>query len=150
MERYPLKRCSVCGQEKPLSEFYNRKTSKDGKGYRCKECDNKARKKWQTDNPERARYSSRNRSIKAKYGIDIEQYNQILQAQNYQCAICGCTVQNHSYQKNFNIDHNHETGEVRGLLCTACNRALGLFRDNPDILRKAAEYLDKRGYYDTH
>ena len=150
MERYPLKRCSVCGQEKPLSEFYNRKTSKDGKGYRCKECDSKARKKWQADNPERAKYSSRNRSIKTKYGIDIEQYNQILKDQNYQCAICGCTTQKHSYQKNFNIDHNHETGEVRGLLCTACNRALGLFKDNPDILRKAAEYLDKRGYYDTH
>lgn len=143
----PLKKCSVCGQEKPISEFYNCKTKKDGKSYRCKECDNEARKKWKENNPEKAKLSNRKKTLKNKYGITIEEYNQLLKRQDFQCAICGTKTQKHSYQKNFNIDHNHETGEIRGLLCTACNRGIGLLQDNPTILRKAADYLEERGNY---
>ena len=72
------------------------------------------------------------------YKITIEEHDKLLELQNYVCAICGKTDAN----KALAIDHNHESGGVRGLLCSRCNRAIGLLRDNADLLRKAAEYLD--------
>ena len=76
----------------------------------------------------------------AKYGITLEDYNILLANQNGCCAICG-TVKN-GKRMNFVIDHNHETGKVRGLLCTQCNAGIGNFKENLLSLSKAAEYLE--------
>lgn len=74
-----------------------------------------------------------------KYGLTLEQYNQMLEAQNHCCAICG---EHESEQKNsLSVDHNHTTGAVRALLCDACNTAIGLLRESPQILAQAVEYL---------
>lgn len=140
----PLKKCSVCGEMKSLNDFYNKKDSKDGKSYRCKSCDNKARQNWQRNNPERAKESAHFRNIKKRYGITKEEYNKMLKQQNYKCAICGAETANRNVNYSFCVDHNHTTGEVRGLLCSNCNRALGLLQDNPEILRKAAKYLEEK------
>lgn len=69
-----------------------------------------------------------------KYGLSLETLEAMKTAQNSRCAIC-------SSSDRLVVDHSHETGEVRGLLCHACNVALGLLKDSPDVIIRAAEYL---------
>ena len=77
------------------------------------------------------------------YGIDINRYNQILESQNYACAICGSTETGGKGKKHFSVDHCHTTKKVRGLLCKSCNIMLGEAKDNTRILSKAIEYLGR-------
>jgi len=77
------------------------------------------------------------RNLKVRYGMTEADYNKMLTSQKGRCFICG------RVEDIFHIDHCHKTGKVRGLLCGSCNRALGLFKDNPDNLKKAIEYLMK-------
>lgn len=78
--------------------------------------------------------------MKRNYGMTFQKYDEMLSAQNGLCAICASPPPDH-HKKRLNIDHCHSTGRVRGLLCDACNRALGLFKDSPDVLLKAISYL---------
>lgn len=71
------------------------------------------------------------------YGITVEDYNTMLEAQDYGCYICGGVDENRA----LSIDHNHRTGKVRGLLCSNHNRALGLLGDDPELLIAAHRYL---------
>lgn len=77
------------------------------------------------------------------YGINFKEYEEMLLAQDGKCAICKAEPPKNQHKTRLNIDHNHETGKVRGLLCDCCNRALGLMRDNTDLLSKAIDYLTK-------
>jgi hypothetical protein len=140
-----MKTCTVCKETKDISEYHNNKRTKDGKAYRCKSCDASARKKWSDANPERASYSARNRRLKHIYGVDIEWYEAQMKAQNNKCAICETETNNTRGERkdwNFAVDHCHDTGKVRGLLCNQCNRALGLFKDDITLLEKAKNYLE--------
>lgn len=74
--------------------------------------------------------------LKQRYGISEKDYNGMLTAQKGRCGICG------EYRK-LSVDHNHTTKKVRGLLCSNCNAALGLFVESPLILRRAIDYLTK-------
>jgi len=175
-----FKVCSVCKQEKPVSDFNLQHAN--GHGYskyrpECKICQSvkarsnpkikasrkiynathkeelKRRKAEYLSNPENLEKSrvyarqyhhknpqrSRDRLFK-KYGITAQQYDEILQNQNGCCAIFG-TVKN-GERMNFVIDHNHETGKVRGLLCTQCNAGIGNFKENLFSLSNAATYLE--------
>lgn len=78
--------------------------------------------------------------MKRNYGLSFKEYDSMLQKQNGVCAICLSPPPDH-HKKRLNIDHCHTTGRVRGLLCDACNRALGLFKDSPDVMLKAISYL---------
>lgn len=78
--------------------------------------------------------------MKRSYGLDFSKYNMMLENQNGVCAICSSLPPKHHKQR-LNIDHCHSTGRVRGLLCDACNRALGLMKDSPDLMLKAISYL---------
>lgn len=82
----------------------------------------------------------RSRHLETNYGITVEQRNQMARQQNYSCAICGliedCTGTLH-------VDHDHTTNKVRGLLCSNCNHALGMFRDSVGVLKAAVVYLEK-------
>jgi len=142
-----MKTCTVCNQDKSLDEFYSYKNSKDGKSYRCKVCDNLARQKWQKNNPEKSHLSQRERNLKHRFGVDLEWYQKQLKKQNYCCAICKTKENKVTLGSNkslsFAVDHNHDTGEVRGLLCNQCNRALGLFKDSSKVLQNAVKYLTK-------
>ncbi len=87
----------------------------------------------------------RRKYLKKTYGITLEQYNETHQAQGGVCAICGKreTAKNQYGIKQLSVDHNHKTGEVRGLLCLKCNFAIGYVDDNPATLIEAARYLMK-------
>lgn len=91
-------------------------------------------KKWNKVNPEKAR----NIYYKKRFGITLEQYNDILKRQGGVCAICN---EKDLHYGNLAVDHNHSTNKVRGLLCHLCNRALGMFKDDSYRLEKALNYL---------
>jgi len=148
--------CYACKEDKPLSEFSKSKNSNDGVGSRCKVCDNKARKKYYASNQkgrELAYIKSRARYLKATYNMTLAEYDAILVKQNNSCAICNKPLSQQLEEdgakcgldcrpRMFAVDHCHATGKNRGLLCNECNRALGFFKDNPEILRTAAQYID--------
>ena len=78
----------------------------------------------------------------AKYGLTLEDYDEMFAAQNGLCAVCGKPPNGNGPSKdNLAVDHDHETGEVRGLVCDRCNLGLGHFFDDPDLLIAAAVYL---------
>jgi hypothetical protein len=93
-----------------------------------------ARKNWADKNPE----YHRNWSLRKDYGITREQYEEFLVKQDNKCAICKA-----EFGTPF-VDHDHFTQKVRGLLCRECNSGLGFFKDNPERLRHAADYLQEK------
>lgn len=102
---------------------------------------NRARnKKWREDNPQKYYEQKRNHHLRHTFGITLQHYNDLLLAQGGVCAICG--VPDQTDGRIFHVDHCHETGVIRGLLCHKCNPALGLLKDDPAILRAAADYLE--------
>lgn len=97
-------------------------------------------RQWRIANKERHAENMRRHAYKKLYGITIEQYEDMLDAQGYACALCLKDIDDNG-GKEFDVDHCHTTGKVRGLLCRDCNRALGLFQDSPTLLERAAQYL---------
>lgn len=143
-----MKTCTVCKQNLSYDYYHRSKQTKDGYGYRCKDCDKKARLKYQTENKERFKEINRNKLLKNRYGISLDEYNTMLEQQNYSCKICGSKDSSSPHgSANFAVDHCHETGSVRGLLCNQCNRGLGLFKDSTELLLKSINYLKE---FDTH
>jgi hypothetical protein len=109
-----------------------------------REAQSERNRSYYEDNQERLRTAALERAPIAsivRYGITAEQFNEMLARQNGVCAICG--QDNTRFGKRLAIDHDHDTGDVRGLLCNSCNGALGLFKDDVDTLKKAIEYLQK-------
>ena len=154
--------CSKCQKSKNESEFYSGMK-------RCKSChkmtcngwakrnpekvkasqdkwsskpENKkkqviAARRWQLNNVERVKLNKRRLHIKKTYGISLEEYDRLATLQNNCCKICN------KYQDILHVDHDHVTGEVRGLLCLNCNTGLGLFSDSVETLNNAISYLKK-------
>lgn len=89
-------------------------------------------KEWRKKNPLRVK----NNYLK-RYGLTIEDYYALLEKQGGGCAICG----KKDTWFSLAVDHCHGRKIVRGLLCSQCNRGIGMFKDNPDLLEKAARYL---------
>ena len=136
--KHPAKfTCLKCGKPKPVTEFARDKHSKRGHTPYCKTCRSKwAREFRKTNQPERKR------SL-AKYGLTHDDYERMHAAQGGRCAICGTTESKGHGGKHLAVDHDHETGEVRGLLCGNCNRGIGWLNDDPDVVQRAADYLRK-------
>lgn len=78
-----------------------------------------------------------------KYGITVEEFDALLASQGGGCAICGRTDSGDGDSRKMSVDHCHERGVVRGILCAQCNRGIGALGDDPDRLLAAAEYLLK-------
>lgn len=102
---------------------------------------NKATGKWNL--------YSREKGLKRRYGITEEDYKALFEAQEGKCAVCG-GQQGRVHPatgepKHLAVDHDHDTNEIRGLLCDACNQGIGIFKDDPDRLLAAAAYLMKAG-----
>lgn len=135
-----MKTCTKCGKEKSLSEYYKRKIAKDGRNSHCKTCEHKEIYEWRKKNPNIQAEITRRCRLKREYGITLEQYEELLKKQNYSCAICN--RHESEFKTRLAIDHNHATGEIRGLACTYCNhRVIGRHRDGV-LLRKLADYVD--------
>jgi hypothetical protein len=114
------KRCPQCEQVKAHAEWERNKSSSDGWASYCRPC-----------RAERNRISY----FKRKYGLTEAQRDELVVSQGGVCCICLAAVPEH-------VDHCHETGRVRGVLCFSCNAALGQFKDRPDVIRRAAAYVE--------
>jgi len=79
--------------------------------------------------------------LRKKYGITLARFNQMMINQNHECA--ACRVEWIEWEKQFAVDHDHATGQVRGLLCQGCNVALGHIREDPKRLAGLVEYLQR-------
>lgn len=135
-----MKKCCRCQQEKPLDSFTRSKRTKTGFTTCCKECDASRVRDYYTINP----HKQRDANLKKHYGITSKEYDTMLAKQGFRCAICGTDKAGGKHDV-FHVDHCHATGEVRGLLCNGCNRGLGFFDDRPDVLKRAARYLESFG-----
>ena len=139
--------CTKCGETKGIEEFYKSKRRKDKYAIRytteCKECSLKNRREHYIENKDRILNEHRFRS----YGINKEEYEQMLQDQDGKCAICKREESSRaSITKKVRalaVDHCHVTGHVRGLLCRACNLGIGHFDDNLEFLKEAVKYLEE-------
>lgn len=121
------KQCSFCNESKVATEFHRNRHGSDGLSSLCRSC---KRDIW----------------YEYEFGITKAEYDAIASRQGGRCAVChNPEVAKHSNGdvKLLAVDHNHETGMVRGLLCSQCNRGLGMFADSPDILRSALAYLKR-------
>ena len=149
-----MKLCYSCKKVKSVDSFYKNKYHKDGLGSACKLCANKYVKEYHKKNPDKFKgYNKRWRSknvyskrrakqakLKCKYGITLEEYNQLFQQQNGHCAICG--THQSELVKTLAVDHDHKTGKVRGLLCMRCNLDLRVV-ENKNFIKKAEYYLTR-------
>jgi hypothetical protein len=147
------RRCSTCGESKPLTNFYKDKRARDGYGYSCKPCakararanyfenheERKSRNRLYGKRPE-VRERTRDQRLQAKYGISSADYDRMLTRQGGVCAICKQDRRD-SRDREMPVDHDHATKAVRGILCDHCNRIIGLFNDDPDTILAAIEYL---------
>jgi len=144
--------CTKCKETKDVSLFFKAVSNKSGYGSWCKECKSFANKEYNRLNKEkvyaRTKAYSKDRPemrrkawLKFTYEMSVDQYDHLRKLQDYKCAICGLHESENLKEKLY-IDHDHSTSKVRGLLCHFCNSALGKFKDDPALLRRAAQYLE--------
>ena len=100
-----------------------------------------AQKRWRERNKERHADQTARAKLMHKYGITMDDFDAMLEAQDGRCAICPATRP--GGRGAWHVDHCHDTGIVRGLLCSNCNRGMGLLGDDPATLRAAADYLER-------
>lgn len=145
------KTCTRCGETKPYAEFSLSRSATETRSavYRpwCKVCQAEAARQWYRDNTDRARENRRRHQLSSTYGITQGDYDALLAEQGGVCAICGQdepAAHGRTGEKfALSVDHCHDTGRVRGLLCQKCNRAIGLLGDDVDLLKKAIYYLER-------
>ena len=151
-----LRKCKTCGIEalsnEDLNKFVSHNISAYGKVNWCISCRNQYHKEYKRDikngkkknkkivytDEERKRAWTSN-AYKSRYGITLENYEEMLEKQDFSCAICKIKENN---GKRFDVDHDHRTGEIRGLLCHKCNKALGLMNDNTLLFHNSIKYLN--------
>lgn len=131
------KRCSTCKQEKETSNFNKNKSTKSGFHNQCRDC----QKLWKPtpDALAKARKKTREWNRLKLTGFTPNDFEKKLAEQNNKCAICGTEDPGAT---NWHADHDHKTGQKRGILCQKCNTGLGLLQDDINILCSAIEYLN--------
>lgn len=137
-----MKQCSNCKTFRIQREFQKDRTAPDGYDYRCKPCNSdQAKKLWASPKgKESQRRRSRKYELKRHYGLTLEDYSSMLAKQNGGCAICDRKEM--PKLGNFHVDHDHQNGKFRGLLCIQCNVALGMVEDDPARIAKVLQYLE--------
>lgn len=139
-----LKKCPECKNTKPKDDFYNDKSTRDKLSCYCKGCNRKKVKNWRINNGEKNREIDRKQNLR-KYGLTSEEYYKIHEKQGGVCAICGKRETQIYLGKllRLSVDHNHKTGETRGLLCRKCNCTIGNVNENTGTLEEMIKYLEK-------
>lgn len=142
-----MKRCSKCGESKPLGEFFKDRSKRHGLMALCKKCKMASCRAYvKATGYDKKRYwanrdSERERHLVRKYGVTFARYAALLKEQGGCCAICR---RREPGGRMLDVDHDHATGEVRGLLCNSCNRVLGHAGDSIARLRSAIKYLSRK------
>ena len=131
-----MKKCAKCQETKPKTEYHKNSTTEDGLTNYCKPCKNDYNKRYRGNRPHVDRMR--------KYGVCEQQWDIMMKRCGGKCELCGG---DNGPKKSLCVDHNHETGEVRGLLCSNCNQGLGYLKDSAELIKKAATYLEERGQY---
>lgn len=126
----PSKRCTRCKEDKDLEDYHRDRSKKDGRKTRCAECENACKR--QAYDPKKRK----NWDLIRRYGIDLTEYDAMEARQDGLCAICLAEP-----AETLNVDHCHDTGTIRGLLCGGCNVALGLLKEKPETIARAALYV---------
>lgn len=135
-----LRRCCTCNEYKELDAFYNDKKGAHGKSYSCKPCVKIAHDKLYRTKPEsykrKKEYDTNNYFLKT-YGITSKDRDLMVSAQGGKCAICN------NKTKYMHVDHCHTTGTIREILCANCNKGIGHFQEDIEIMKSAIDYLVK-------
>ena len=146
--------CSKCKQRYPLNDFNWHKGHRDGYRSECKGCTRKSSKlyyeknrkqcnrvseTWRRNHTEQFRLLQR-KTVLRQYGMTVNDYDQLFAKQKGRCAICG--RHQLEFHRHLNVDHDHITGIVRGLLCTECNNLLGQL-EKTGFVAKALDYREK-------
>ncbi len=137
------RKCSVCKISKEISKFYKDKTESTGYSYKCKIC-KLAFNQAQAKKPSVKRYRKQyefERGLRRNYGMKLIQYQSLYDSQQGKCALCG-KHQDHCKRK-LAVDHDHDTKEIRALLCDNCNPGIGYFKNSIEYLELAIKYLKK-------
>jgi hypothetical protein len=162
-----MRTCAKCGVEKDDTEFYTRSDTKKLKNH-CIPCDRNWHARYYAQNAEAKKAEAKehfkkpetkerrkaylkarapaekawNRDYKARrnYGISADIIDMAIDLQRSHCPICRRYVASNS--RHWHVDHNHKTGDVRGIICSKCNLMLGHSKDDPEVLRRAADYLE--------
>ena len=144
-----MKSCRACKKGEPEVEF--NKSSRDGSQSLCKGCQSNYSKGWQKQNRDKNigycqryyrenKHKWRERDYKRKYGMTIQEVEALVASQNGRCPICDIPFKS---QKLMSLDHDHKTGQLRQVLCSKCNTALGLLNEDVAIFHRAVEYINK-------
>lgn len=137
-----FKNCNGCNSTKPLNGGFWKGQSL------CIECAKERQKnRWNSRVPKKRL----EQHLKYKYSLTMNELFNALNEQNGNCAICEDKLPDllvyNNRRRGYAIDHNHETGEFRGILCLNCNSMLGMAKDSANLLGKAINYLEQKGSY---
>lgn len=145
LHRYEGRRCKKCAakrtklwrQQNLEKDRATKKAYRENNRERFKEL----QKDWEAAHKDERRRSRRNTWLKKEYGITVDKYDQMFEDQNGRCAICG--KHRKEFKKDLAVDHNHNTGRVRQLLCQFCNTAYGFLCESEKLIMALLEYHRK-------
>ena len=132
--RSKSKVCYGCKELKAYSKYGKSANSVDGLSHKCKVCRRIRAKEIYCP------LKTRTKKLKREYGMTLKDFDWLINSQNNKCAICGFKLKP---GRHTHIDHCHKCGTVRGLLCSSCNMALGMFLDDPLIIAAALKYVEE-------
>lgn len=129
--------CSKCKETKHVADFNKNRSKADGLDHECRKCRRDFQVTYTAST--KGKLTTRNKQLRLYYNIDNSEYETRLAQQGGVCAICSQPPS--STSRRLHVDHDHRTGKVRGILCSKCNRGLGLFNDSQILLTAARSYL---------
>lgn len=150
-----MKSCNKCKVSRPFQDFAKSKDTRDGLQLKCKQCNKEYRaanrdkllaqsKQYREANKDTVSASIRAWRLRNDFGISVEDYGRMHTEQGGCCACCGTPES--LLPRRLAVDHCHETGQVRALLCTNCNIGIGMFKEDIQRLEQAITYLERKKY----
>lgn len=141
------KKCKFCKKIRVLSDFYKHPRAIDGYQNKCKFCAKAYNKKHYKENRKLVLERGRQRVLNKSYGLSLIDYDRMFEEQNGVCALCGepesVKHRNTNAINRLSVDHNHETGKIRDLLCNRCNLLVGKVESDLSLVELAVDYIER-------